>query len=1128
MEPQIVELPDGTRLEFPSDMSQADVLTATKRYYAQQAPARATGDKPPEALTETAPGEFAGERSSYSEKPRGPSRAQTLTAQDLAETNYGARAMGVEDLKASIERAVGRGAKPQDMSSLIRQSRVPEGIPGPAGALVRGATQNVAPTAGAIATGGAGAGLGALAGTAAGFGIPLLEGITIPVGTLIGGLGGAIVGAEGVNAAQNKLLESLPEKTLQDLGLSNLQRERDAREHPLARAIGEGVPGFMAGRPSTKLGETVVSGALGAGTEAYRQSQTGEMPDLARILAMGGMGALQAKGYGASNVAFGVKESPLERAARETVQPNGKPALSSAPTEMASDVGTLRNLGYNPSALDVAPPEFTRRLVENAVPASDELAARITKQRDKVLGPGETGTQALGTKAVEPVSEAPPYVTGEAVRGAEEAGQRVAGKSVTPEGELGTATAAFAERTKADAAAAKSDMNAAYDKVSENPAGATAVMSRDGGQTVGNWRRMTPQERKYYAQRFKDQGIEYKDGGDYFIRDMPGGPPEVQTREALGPATVAEFNQGLRESLQDFTRSPDEIKPVTSALADFEAPKMSGLTSTDVFGLRREMSAIERTRPGTPAADAAGKVRKQIDRMVEEMYEAGRFVGDDSAVGDMREAIGKARTYYRDYVNEPTVAALVGADAGRARGLIFGTLTDKSPGAIANVDLVRQRAGGGWEDIRKEAQAQILGDDPAKTVAKWDKWSRENPRLRDMLFTPQEQAAFPEAARGLRESEGTLGALKVGAQTLDAIPADFTTAMAGMSRKERWAAKVSLRSTLQSLLGKSGSAETVLQGLSKNTNARQNLEAILGPEETAALLKRAETLARRSQNVKSAARQAETSRGENVDPAAANAVERAARGQSFVGSAVRWLEGRNMDRAEAEAVVSDLLDPAKTDAVVARLTKLYGEGPTQVLLRRIRAATSGSTILRGLPRRLSVAAGMSAGQEEGEKPVAPEPLATEQIDPENVPSQEEADRKLLEPYGLTLEAPAAPQGDKSAPRGKRNNNPGNMRISPWVKKQPGYVGDDGEGYAVFETTQQGIDAQHRLLTNNYAGRTVNQIVEKYAPPNENTPAQRRNYKAHIAKTLGIGINDVVRPEQVEALGAAMRAFENGA
>jgi hypothetical protein len=1132
LEPQIVELPDGTRLEFPSDMSMEDVLAATKRYYAQQAPEqRATGDKPPEALTEGAPGEYVGEQGSrYSDKPRGPSRTQTLTAEDLAETNYGARAMGVEDLKASIERAVGPGAKPQDMSALIRQSRVPEGLPGPAGAFVRGATQNVAPTAGAITTAGVGAGLGALGGAAAGFGIPVVEAITIPAGTLIGGVGGAIIGAKGVNALQDKLLESLPEETLQALGLSNLQRERDVREYPLARAVGEGVPGFMAGRPSAKTGETLVSGALGAGTEAYRQSQTGETPDLERILAMGGVGALQAKGYGAGNVAFGVKESPLERAARETVQPGGKPALDRAPGEMSSDVGTLRDLGYNPTPVDVAPPAFTRRLVESTVSASDELGPRFAKEKETLLGPGPKGTQALGTKAAEPVSEAPSYVTGEAVRGAEEAGLRVAGKSVTPDAELGPATTAFAERTKADAAAAKGDMDAAYTKVSENPAGATAVMSRDDGATIGNWRRMTPQERKYYRQRFDDQSVPYTEEGDYFIRDVPGGPPDVQTRDALGPSSVAEFNQGLKESIQDFTRSPDEIKPVLDALKDFEAPKMSSLTSTDMFGLRREMSAIERTRPGTPAAVAAGKVRQQIDRSVEQMYEAGRFTGDASAVGDMREAIGKARTYYSQYANEPTIAALVDADVGRARGLIFGTLTDKSPGAITNVDLVRQRAGDGWEAIRKEAQAQILGDDPAKTVAKWDKWSRENPRLRDILFTPQEQAAFPEAARNLQESESTLGALKVGAQTLDVVPADFTTALAGMSRKDQWAAKVSLRSTLQSLLGKSGSAETVLQALSKNTNARQNIEGLLGPEETAALLKRAETLVRRSKNVQGAARQAEVSRGENVDPAAANAIERGARGQSFVGSAVRWLEGRNMDRVEAQAVVSDLLDPAKTDAVVARLTKLYGEGPVQVLLRRVRAATSGSTILGSLPRRTSVAAGVSEGQEEGEKPVAPEPMETPQVDPENVPSQEEADRKLLEPYGLTLEAPAAaaPAGDKRAPRGERNNNPGNMRISPWVKKQPGYVGDDGEGYAVFETAQQGIDAQHRLLTNNYAGRTVNQIVEKYAPPNENTPAQRRNYKAYIAKTLGVGVNDVVRPEQVEALGAAMRAFENGA
>lgn len=982
-------------------------------------PKRATGDKPPEALQPTGAGEFTGEQGSrYSETPRQPPRPQTLTPEDLAETNYGARAMGVEDLKLAINRAVGPGAKPQDMSALIRQSRVPENLPGPLGAVVRGATQNVLPTAGAIPTAGAGGALGALAGTALGGGTPLAA-VTVPAGTLIGMVGGAVAGATGVNAAQDYLLQLLPETTLQTFGLSNLQRERDAERYPIARALGEGAPGFLAARPSAEKAEILAGGLASGGVELYRQARSGEEPSPLRIAAMAVEGALQGKPWGAGNVAFGAREGALDRSLRETAQPRGKPALSNVPFETTGDVGTLRVLGYEPTPLDVLPTPVTRRLVEGAAPTSDELGARFVEEGRKVRGPGETGTQKLGTRAVEPISEAPSYVTGEAVKGAEEAGLRVAGKGVTPEAELGPTTTAFAERVKADAAAAKARMDAAYEQARKNPAGATAVMSRDNGATIGNWRRMTPQERKYYRQRFDDQGIPYTEEGDYFIRDVPGGPPDVQPREALGPANVAEFNQSLREPLESFTDQPEAIQPLLKALSRFEAPKMSSLTSTDIFGLRKAVSDLITNNPGTTLQVAAGKVRQQIDRAVEQMYEAGRFTGDASAVGDMREAIGLARQYYRDYANEPTIAALVDADPGRARGLIFGSLTDKSPGAIANVNLVRQRVGDeAWEAIRKEAQAQVLGDDPAKTMAKWDKWSRENPRLRDILFTEQEQAAFPNAERMTRESTGVLSALKVGDTTLSAVPADFTAAVSGMSRKERWAAKTALRSNLQAALGKSDSAEAVLKSLSTDVNARQNLETLLGPEEAAALLRRAETLVRRSQRVGAAAREAEVSRGINVDPALAGAVEGATRGGRWWGLAVRFLEGRGMSRKEAEEITNDLLDPSKTDEVVAKVTRMYGETAAQALLRRVRAATSGSGLFGTAPRRLGVAAGVSEGQEEGKKPAEPTPMVAPQIDPDNVPSQEEQDRALLERSGVKLEAPKPeapkPEGGGSA------------------------------------------------------------------------------------------------------------------
>jgi hypothetical protein len=73
--------------------------------------------------------------------------------------------------------------------------------------------------------------------------------------------------------------------------------------------------------------------------------------------------------------------------------------------------------------------------------------------------------------------------------------------------------------------------------------------------------------------------------------------------------------------------------------------------------------------------------------------------------------------------------------------------------------------------------------------------------------------------------------------------------------------------------------------------------------------------------------------------------------------------------------------------------------------------------------------------------------------------------------------------------------------------------------------ENGMMAQQVLLEKNYAGMTVDQIVDRYAPPNENSPESRANYKSYVAQRLGIGVGDV--PTDMAALAAAMRAFETG-
>lgn len=87
-------------------------------------------------------------------------------------------------------------------------------------------------------------------------------------------------------------------------------------------------------------------------------------------------------------------------------------------------------------------------------------------------------------------------------------------------------------------------------------------------------------------------------------------------------------------------------------------------------------------------------------------------------------------------------------------------------------------------------------------------------------------------------------------------------------------------------------------------------------------------------------------------------------------------------------------------------------------------------------------------------------------------------------------------------RGLRDNNPGNLRYYasiPWN----GQTGDDGNGYAVFDTAENGVRALgHQLQT--FAGRgltSVQAIISTYAPTNENDTAA---YISDVSNRLGVG------------------------
>jgi hypothetical protein len=110
-------------------------------------------------------------------------------------------------------------------------------------------------------------------------------------------------------------------------------------------------------------------------------------------------------------------------------------------------------------------------------------------------------------------------------------------------------------------------------------------------------------------------------------------------------------------------------------------------------------------------------------------------------------------------------------------------------------------------------------------------------------------------------------------------------------------------------------------------------------------------------------------------------------------------------------------------------------------------------------------------------------------------------------------------------RGFRNNNPGNLKYgTPWV----GVTGQDSEGYAIFDTLENGIRALGKDLRAKI-GRgvnTVRSIISIYAPSNEN-PTE--NYITQVSMWSGYEPDDPIpdTPGALMDVAGAMIRFENG-
>ena len=115
------------------------------------------------------------------------------------------------------------------------------------------------------------------------------------------------------------------------------------------------------------------------------------------------------------------------------------------------------------------------------------------------------------------------------------------------------------------------------------------------------------------------------------------------------------------------------------------------------------------------------------------------------------------------------------------------------------------------------------------------------------------------------------------------------------------------------------------------------------------------------------------------------------------------------------------------------------------------------------------------------------------------------------------------------PRGIRNNNPGNIRLTkrPWVGEvRPGFDRD----FACFTTPVMGLRALMRLLLTYYIRHgldTIESIVNRYAPPHENATD---HYINHVCRHMEAGrrqILDLKDRAVLVRMAEAIVIIENG-
>lgn len=905
---RVTGLPGGSVL-FDPGTSQADIDAAVDQML-NEAPKRATGEKPREALIGTGDGEFTGEQGArYSEKPRQPLPGLTNLGLTEEDTNRYAGPQSVEDLSASIYR------------TFQPYGGDPRNRPSAGGAFVRGAGRAVGPTAGGLAGAGAGAALGLVGGP--------LAFATVPLGAVIGGIGGALAGGYG----QEKVLEQFPEFKAR----IEQQRLADEAAQPLAAFAGDMAPSLATGRPNLRsLRQLVGSAALGGGFEAGAQAYEGKPLDLGRVAISAGGGALTSKQNRFGDALFGKESDTLSRTLSEFSQP----------TATSEDLvsGALR-IGERPTPAMVMPEGALARIVNDVSRINPDAAARLQTEGQRVVDRAPSVGERLAYDVMPGDTDlTPAFVKDEADRIQQELQERYG-------------------LTQAERAVADTRRTTAVETA---PQGVVPEVTRgDAGQRTSV---------SLQAKRDADEAT-YQAAYDEL---------DALGDEALSPEQAQGYALRLNEAAKALRRKTERtnIPGAESALAQLNVEEPSVL---NLLGVRQ---LIAENQSGATGADAKAlaDMKREIDTILGEMRDSPISDAARKAI-DARSAYGsKWEGVFEDGKFRPSFLGglLEKSDEEGFGGLLLGRNTNlpaQTGKAVSNFKALRDELGADspeWASIRTEVLERALSKDMGKPSfgSAFDTWVRNNPELANALVPPgaeevvkaargdirKAETMLQEAARKEAEAKSDLttgmerftrrvASTELGKSFFDSTPEDFSRRLTGATPEDRNMAKVGVRGAVRDMLKDVAGSIGAINSLADNRYAQANLRSLLGDDEADEIIvtaKAASAVMARGLDLGGTAKAASRSGsvadedGVNVAPQGV-AVQGGPTGQKMtffstaLNSVSRALTAKGLNRDEALEIADALLDPARFQAVAAQIEQQVGKKAADLAMRRARA-----------------------------------------------------------------------------------------------------------------------------------------------------------------------------------------------